>query len=82
VADVSETVSFRATPAEKRLLEEVAEHQMEKLAQLVRRIALEFAREYVKGKGGVETVLEENLERRRKKEIEQARTIAALLNEV
>lgn len=78
MAEVSETVSFRASPAEKQLLEEVAEHQFEKLAQLTRRVMLEFAREYVKDHGGIEAVLDTNLGRRREKEQERNRDIAAL----
>ncbi len=78
-ADVSETVSFRASPAEKKLLEEVAEHQLEKVAPFVRRAALQVAREYVDENGGVETVVKDNLERRQARAEQETKDVAQLL---
>jgi uncharacterized protein (DUF1778 family) len=81
-ADTSETVSFRVSPAEKQLLEVVAEHEGERPSPFARQVVFRVLAEIVRREGGIEKIIAANLTKRRKAEETQAADLAILLQQL
>jgi len=75
----TETVSFRVTPAEKRLLEVIAEFSGEKPSPFVKKTLFRVLAEIMKNEGGIDSIIAANLASRRRDEEAQATELANLL---